>query len=107
VQPSASTLSQFNTPTILAALALIVLVYIVIKIGKILLMAAIFGAIAGGASLSQGNEPKTAAAHAAVAFGAAAIMFFMIKLAKSIVMWLLITGVGVAALMWWGSRGGR
>ena len=101
---SAGFLSQVNTPTILAVLALVILVFLVIKIGKVLLMAAVFGAIAGGASLSQGNEPRTAAGHAAVGFAAAAIMFFLVKMAKSLVLWLLITGVGVAALVWWGGR---
>ena len=94
--------SQLNTPTILAAFALIVLVFIVIKIGKVLLMAAVFGAIAGGASISQGTEPKTAAGHAALAFAGAAVMFFLVKMAKSMVLWLLITGAGVAAMLWWG-----
>jgi hypothetical protein len=104
MQGSAGYLSHISTPTILAAFALVVLVFIVIKIGKVLLMAAVFGAIAGGASLSQGTEPRTAAGHAAVAFAAAAVMFFLVKMAKSMVLWLVITGAGVAAMLWWGGR---
>jgi hypothetical protein len=90
-------LAQLRGPTVLSALALI-------KIGRILLMAAIFGAIAGGGSLSQGNLPKTAALHAALAFGAAAVMFFLLKMAKSMVMWHVITAAGVAALLAFGFR---
>lgn len=97
-------LAQLRGPTVLSALALIAMVAIVIKIGRILLMAAIFGAIAGGASLSQGNLPKTAALQAALAFGAAAVMFFLLKVAKSMVMWLVITAAGVAALLAFGFR---
>jgi hypothetical protein len=97
-------LAQLRGPTVLSALVLIVLVATVIKIGRILMMAAIFGAIAGGASFSQGNAPKTAALHAALAFGAAAMMFFLLKVAKSMAMWLLITAAGVAALLAFGFR---
>jgi len=97
-------LDQLKGPTVLTGIALIVLVAIVIKIGRILMMAAIFGAIAGGASFSQGNTPTTAALHAALAFGAAAVMFFLLKVAKSMAMWLLITAAGVAALLAFGFR---
>jgi hypothetical protein len=100
----AELLAQLRGPTVLSALMLIVMVAIVIKIGRILLMAAIFGAIAGGASLSQGNLPKTATVHGALAFGAAALMFFLLKVAKSMVMWLVITAAGVAALLAFGFR---
>jgi len=97
-------LAQIRAPTALSAVVLIALVGVVIKIGRALLMAAIFGAIAGGASLAQGNPPGTAGTHAVIGFGVAAVMFFLIKMAKGILMWLLITGVGVAVLLAFGFR---
>jgi len=97
-------LARLPGPTVLSAVALIVLVAIVIKIGRILMMALSCGSIAGGASFSQGNTPKTAALHAALAFGAAAMMFFLLKVAKSMALWLLITAAGVAALLAFGFR---
>ncbi|HTO72361.1 MAG TPA: hypothetical protein VMJ30_01015 [Gemmatimonadales bacterium] len=97
-----SLLHRIDVPTAVAAAALVFLVLLVIKIGRILVMAAVFGAIAGGASLSQGQSGKEASAHAVVAFVAAAVMFFLVKMTKSIVMWLLITAAGVAALLAYG-----
>lgn len=95
-------LARIDAPTALAAVALVFLVLMVIKIGRILVMAGVFGAIAGGASLSQGSSPKEATAHAAVAFGVAAVMFFLVKMTKSIVLWLAITAAGVAGLLAFG-----
>jgi len=95
-------LSRIDAPTAVAAAALVFLVLLVIRIGRILVMAGVFGAIAGGASLSQGSSPKEATAHAAVAFGVAAVMFFLVKMTKSILLWLAIHGAGVAALITFG-----
>lgn len=91
-------LHQINLPTALAAAALVLVVILVIKIGKALLFAAMFGAMAGGVSLGQGNSPRTAGMHAAVGFGVAAVTLFFIRMTKSLIMWLVITGVGVIAL---------
>jgi TonB family protein len=95
-------LSRFTAPTAVSAAALVLLVFLVIKIGRVLLMAGIFGAIAAGASFSRGNPGKTAATHGAIAFGAAAVMFFLVKLAKNMVIWFLLTAAGVAALFFFG-----
>jgi hypothetical protein len=92
---------QINLPTALAAAALVLAVILVIKIGKALLFAAMFGAMAGGVSLGQGNPPRTAGIHAAIGFGVAAVTLFLIKMTRSLIMWLVITGMGVAALFVW------
>jgi hypothetical protein len=92
------TFHQINLSTAIAAAALVLAVILVIKIGKALLFAAIFGAMAGGVSLSQGNQPATAGTHAAIGFGVAAVTLFLIKLTKNLMLWLVITGVGVIAL---------
>lgn len=97
-----SLLHRIDAPTALAAAALVILVLLVIKIGKVLLMAAVFGAIAGGGSLSQGQGAKQASAHAVAAFVAAAAMFFLIKMTKSILLWLTLTAAGVIALIAFG-----
>jgi hypothetical protein len=95
-------IAHINLPTALAAAALVILIIVVIRIGKVLVMAAIFGAVAGGASLSQGNPPGTAGTHAAIGFGAAAVMMFLIRFTKSLLLWLVITAAGVAALLAYG-----
>jgi hypothetical protein len=97
-------LAGVNLPTMVAAALLVLAVIVVIRIGKALVMAALFGAIAGGASLGQGNEPSTAGAHAAIGFGVAAVTFFLVRTAKSFLMWIVITGLAVAALLLWGFR---
>lgn len=95
-------LSHINVPTMIAAALLVLAVIVVIRIGKALVMAAIFGAIAGGVSLGEGNEPATAGTHAAIGFGVAAVTFFLIRSTRSLIRWLLITAVAVAALLLWG-----
>ena len=100
----AELLAEVRAPTALSALLLIVLVPLVIKLGRILLLAAIFGAVAGAATLSQGNPPKLAALHAAIGFGGSALMFFLLKLAKQVLIWIAITVAGVAALLAFGFR---
>lgn len=88
-----------NVPTMIAAVVLILLVLLVLKIGRVLLFAAVFGGMAGGVSLGQGYEPGTAGTHAAIAFGVAAATLFFVRMAKSAIMWLLITGLGILALL--------
>jgi hypothetical protein len=102
MQHLTSLLHRIDAPTALAAAALVILVLVVIKIGKVLVMAAVFGAIAGGATLSQGQGARQATAHAVAAFVAAAAMFFLVKMTKSILLWLTITAAGVAALIAYG-----
>ena len=94
--------ASINAPTLLAAVLLVFAVIIVIKIGKALLMAGIFGALAGGTSLSRGSTPGTAASHAAIGFGVAAVTLFLINFTKNLMLWLLITGLGVGALLIFG-----
>lgn len=96
-----SLLDQVNLPTAIAAAALVLAVILVIKIGKVLLFAAMFGAMAGGVSLGQGHQPGTAGTHAAIGFGLAALTLFLIKMTKNLILWLVITGVGVMALFVW------
>jgi hypothetical protein len=91
-----------NAPTLIAAVLLVFAVIIVIKVGKALLMAGIFGAMAGGASLSQGNTTGIATSHAAIGFGVAAVTLFLIKFTKSLILWLLITALGVGAILIFG-----
>ena len=94
--------ASINAPTLIVAALLVFAVIIVIKIGKALLMAGIFGALAGGASLSQGSAPGAAASHAAVGFGVAAVTLFLIKFTRNLILWLLITALGVGALLIFG-----
>ena len=98
VLPGGDLLRNVNVPTAIAAALLVLAVILVIKIGKALLFAAMFGALAGGVSLGQGSPPALAGTHAAIGFGVAAATLFLVKLTKSIVLWLLITALGVAAL---------
>lgn len=97
-----SVLARIDPVTAIAAVALVIMVWVVIKLGRILLMAAIFGVVAGGASLSQGHSSRDAALHAGIAFGAAAILFFIIKLTRSLLLWLTLTAAGVASLIFFG-----
>lgn len=94
-------LHQIDLPTAFAAAVLVLAVILVIKIGKVLLFAALFGATAGGVSLGQGNQPETAGVHAAIGFGVAAVTLFLIKLTKNLLLWLVITALGVGALFVW------
>lgn len=96
-------IARLNLPTGVAAVALVVLVFAVIKLGKILLMAGVFGVVAGGAELARGLPPKTAIAHAVVAFVGAGVLFFLVKLAKGMLMSLVITAIGVAILLMMGA----
>lgn len=93
---------DINVPTMIAAAGLVLAVIFVIKVGKVLLFAATFGAIAGGASLGQGNTGGMAGTHAAIGFGVATITLFLVKVSRSSIMWLLITALGVGALLLYG-----
>lgn len=95
-------LAHLNFPTMFAAALLVLAVIVVIRIGRALIMAAIFGAVAGGVSYGQGSAPATAGIHAAIGFGLAAATLFLIKSTTSLMRWLLITATGVAALLLWG-----
>jgi hypothetical protein len=98
VFPGKSLLQDVNLPTALAAAALVLAVILVIKIGKVLLLSAMFGAMAAGVSVGQGSRPAEAGVHAAIAFGVAAVTLFLIKMTRSLLLWLVITGAGVVAL---------
>jgi hypothetical protein len=93
-----------NLPTMVAAALLVLAVIVVIRIGRVLLMAAIFGALAGGVSLGQGSSADAAATHAAIGFGVAAVTLFLIKMVRGLLLWILITGLGVGALVRYGFR---
>ncbi len=96
-------LSQLFThlnPLNAAAMVLLVLAMIVvIKIGKVLILAGILGALAGGVSLGQGHPPAAAATHAAIGFGIAALALFLIKVTKVVAVGLVITAIGLAVLL--------
>lgn len=89
---------DINLPTAIAAAALVLAVIVFIKIGKALLLSAMFGAMAAGVSIGQGHSTATAGRHAAIAFGVAAITLLLIKTTRSLLLWLAITGLGVLAL---------
>lgn len=88
-----------NVPTMIAAVVLVMLVLLVIKIGKVLVFSALFAGVAGGVSLTQGSGAQAAGSHAAIAFGVAAVTLFLVRLARGFLVWLLITALGVAALL--------
>lgn len=98
-------LDGINLPTAVAAAALVLLAIVVIRIGRVLVMAGIFGMLAGGVSLGQDNSPADAGVHAAIGFGVAAVTLFLIRMTKSLVLWLVITALGVGALSWFGMGG--
>lgn len=94
--------SHINPPTLIVAVLLVFAVILVVRIGKALLMAAIFGSLAGGVSLAEGNPLRAASAHAAIGFGVAAVTLFLIRFTKSLMLWLLITAAGVVAIFLYG-----
>lgn len=96
--PGQDFLKQVNLATAVFAAVLVLAVIVVIKIGKALLLSAMFGAMAAGVSIGQGNSPALAGRHAAIAFGVAAITLFLIKTTRSLLLWLAITGLGVLTL---------
>lgn len=82
-------LDHLDPPFLIVAVALVLAVILVVKIGKVVFMAAVFGALAGGVSLAQGTPSAVASSHAVIGFGVAAVMLFLIKLTKTM-FWLLI-----------------
>jgi hypothetical protein len=94
--------AHINPPTLVTAVLLVFAVILVIRIGRALLMAAIFGSLAGGVSLGQGNSLKSAGAHAAIGFGVAAVTLFLVRFTRSLLLWLLVTALGVGALFLYG-----
>lgn len=94
--------AHLNGPAVIAAALLVLAVIVVIKVGKVLLMAGIFGVALGAVSLARGLPPATAASHAAVGFGVAAVTLFLVKFTKSLLMWLAITAVGIGVLILFG-----
>ena len=95
-------LTHINPPTLIVAVLLAFAVIVVVRNGKALLMAAIFGSLAGGVSLGQGNPLRAATAHAAIGFAVAAVTLFLIRSTRSLLLWLLITAAGMGALLLYG-----
>ena len=91
-------LRDINWPTAIAAAALVLAVIVVIRIGKALLLSAMFGAMAAGVSIGSGNSVPQAGRHAAIAFGVAALTLFLIRTTRNFILWLAITAFGVLAL---------
>jgi hypothetical protein len=104
IAPLDDFVSRVNGPTAVAAALLVLAAIVVIRIGKVLLLAAIFGLVTGAVSLSQGNPPGTAAGHAIIGFAAATVTLFLVRLSKSPALWLLVTAAGVVAIMAYGFR---
>jgi hypothetical protein len=88
-----------DTQTLLQALALITLAGLVIRLGRTLLLAVIFGLVSGVASYYRGGIPEVALAHAAIGTIVALIVFGLLKLTKNYLWWVLIIGFGVIALL--------
>lgn len=97
-------LAPLNFPTAIVAALLVLAVILVIKVGKLLLMAGIFGALVGGVSLGQGSTPTAAGTHAVIGFGVAVVTLVLVKLTRSLMLWLLITVAGVGVLYLWRLR---
>jgi hypothetical protein len=96
-------LAAVNLPTVITAALLVLGVILVIRIGKALAMAAILGVLAGGVSLGEGNPPGLAGTHAAVGFGVAVVTLFVVKMAKSLMLIVLVAAAGVAAVLIFGA----
>jgi TonB family protein len=82
-----------DLPIMVLAVVLVLAAVLLIKLGKLLLTAGVFGASVGGASLLQGTEPQVAAIHAALGFGVATVTLVLIKLTKHLILWLLIPAI--------------
>jgi hypothetical protein len=95
-------LAHTDLPTMVGAALLLLAALLVIRIGKALLFASMFGAMAAGVSVGEGNHPRTAALHAATAFGVAAATLLLLRLTRNRLLWLLIIAAGVGALMLYG-----
>jgi hypothetical protein len=88
-----------NPPTMFAAALLVLAVIVVFRIGRMLLMAGLFGVAAGGVSLGRGHQPSQAGAHAAIGFGVAMATMLVLKVAKGFLMWAIITAAGILGLI--------
>ncbi len=95
--------ANINLPTAIAAAGLVLVVIVVIRIGKVLVMAGVFGMLAGGVSLGQGHAAAGAGTHAAIGFGVAAITLFIVRTTRSLFLWVVITVLGIGALIWSGA----
>jgi len=91
--------AQIDLPTAIAAALLVLAVMVIIKLGRLLLMAAVLGAVAGGVALGQGHTTENAAAHAVVGFVIAAMVLLVIKFVRNLVLWVVITALGAGALL--------
>ena len=96
--PLTSLVAHVDPPTMIAAAVLVLAALLLIRIGKALLLAAIFGGMTGAISLGQGSSPTTAAIHAAIGFGVAVVTQLFIGFTKSLLLWLLVTALGGGAL---------
>jgi Na+/glutamate symporter len=92
-------MAGINLPTMIAAALLVLAVIVAIRIGKMLLMAALFGLVAGSVSLGQGHPPTQAGTHAAIGFGVAATTMILVRVARGILIWTLITAAGILGLI--------
>jgi Na+/glutamate symporter len=92
-------IAGINLPTMIAAALLVLAVIVAIRIGRMLLMAALFGLLAGSVSLGRGHPPAEAATHATIGFGIAAATMILIRIAKGILIWTVITAAGVLGLI--------
>jgi hypothetical protein len=92
-------IAGINLPTAIAAALLVLAVLVIIKLGRLLLMAAVLGAVAGGVALGQGHTTENATAHAVVGFAIAAMVLLLIKFVRNLVLWVVITALGAGALL--------
>lgn len=92
-------MAGINLPTMIAAALLVLAVIVAIRIGKMLLMAALFGLLAGSLSLGQGHPPAEAATHAAIGFGVAATAMILVRIARGILVWTMIMAAGILGLV--------
>jgi hypothetical protein len=92
-------MAQDDTTTMMAAAALVFAVILLVRIRGALLTAAILGGLAGGVSLGEGNPSAVAATHATIGFGLTVAALLLIKFTKSLLLLLLVTGLGIGALL--------
>jgi hypothetical protein len=92
-------IAGINPPTMIAATLLVLAVVVVIRFGKLLLTAVLFGVLVGSVSLARGHRPEQAGTHAAIGFGVAAITMLLIRIAKGVLIWTLITAAGILGLI--------
>ena len=86
----------------LKIVAIIMLVSAVAKYGHPFRAAVVLAVIGAGLSLLNGADPTTAAVSTAVGLVVGIIVFWLIDRTKSFLLWILMTMVGVAALILYG-----